>query len=76
MNCADCKYAEIGYRSSALGRAPVYCQHQNQEYIIEYCHNNRVGKMPGFICYTKRGTNELTIKTSPRWCPLKKEELK
>lgn len=70
--CIECKYAKS--EDYGAKRYNVFCRHPNQKYIIEYCMKNRVGKMPGFICFTKPFDPEPTIKTSPKWCPLKVEE--
>ncbi len=74
MKCVNCKYAKTYYPISITGtRNRVMCSHPNQKYIYEYCRSHRVASMPGFIGYTKPFENEVTIKTSPRWCPLKQE---
>lgn len=77
MKCKDCKYKEIlSYTTSYASRYTVLCTHPDWEYIHNYLRDNRINRLPGFICYTKKGTLELTTKTAPRWCPLKKEEQK
>lgn len=74
MKCINCKYAKTYYPIGINGmRNRVICEHPDQEYIYEYCRSHRVAAMPGFIGFTKPFSNELNIKTSPRWCPLKKE---
>ena len=73
MKCKDCKYMEYLKRGN---RHAVYCKHPNQDYINDYCNKHRVVAMPGFICFTKLFSFELRTKTSPKWCPLRKEEQK
>ena len=77
MKCEDCKYKKINCGTSLYARRyNVFCKHPNQDYINNYCNKHRVVSMPGFICFTKKDSVELTTKTAPRWCPLKKEEQK
>ena len=71
MKCKECKYIAI-YPSNGT-RNIVLCEHPNQEYIDTFCVQNGIGSMPGFVCYTKPFEKEVTVKTSPRWCPFKKK---
>ena len=47
------------------------------ESVSDYCKEHKIHSQPGFICLRKRVLRaysykyEPTIKTSPRWCPLK-----
>lgn len=75
MICKDCEYKRFYDGQITLARrARVLCKHPDQDYIEKYCKENRIGKMPGFICYTIIDTLELPIKSSPRWCPLKRKD--
>ena len=62
MKCKDCPYVKN------IGNS-VYCNHENQMHIIEYFIKNNMLKAPGFLGYCRKG---FPIKTSPKWCPLKK----
>jgi len=72
MKCKDCELKSFsrGYpehvKSSGISR--YYCEHP-----IAYKRAESVGSHAREICRTKRGCKELTIKTSPKWCPLRGE---
>lgn len=77
MICKNCKYKEIQGQYIRAGKSlHVFCTHPDQNYIETYCNEHHMCKMPGFICLTIKGTTELTAKTSPRWCPLKRKDKK
>jgi len=67
MKCKDCEYQSFsrGYPEhvKSSGLSSYYCKHPDHPSI-----NGAT-----LICKTKRGCEELTIKTSPKWCPLKVE---
>lgn len=73
MNCKKCDYIKIitNYNKRAT-RNHCYCNHPDKEHISDYFRKHRVCKSVGFLSFTKPYTNEPTIKTSPKWCPLKK----
>lgn len=78
MNCKECKYCKkIGYtlvvRKAGLrgGRAVYYCENPKVYQMKDehgYQINNFIGYGDGTI------KNSLKLKTSKKWCPLKKED--
>lgn len=71
MNCSQCNYKHISWGANTRGNC--YCNHPNQDYIRNYYKEHDISRAEGFICFTKPLTKELSIKTSPKWCPLKEE---
>ncbi len=62
MKCKDCIYCEFLERNGDPNR--YYCTHPvAAEMACAWA------KM---ICRTARGSAEMTIKRTPRWCPLKR----
>lgn len=61
MKCINCRYKSFEEYKDGLNRY--------------FCNNPEAIKNTGskLICKTERHSTELKIKTSPRWCPLKKE---
>lgn len=55
-------------------RASFSCEHPDHGYILDYFKKRRIQKMPGFLGYGKPFSGEVPIKTSPAWCPKKKQE--
>lgn len=72
--CFLCEFAEVMDRPGNKW-APTYCTHPNEEYIKNYREAHRQKSAERFIGWTKRYSKELTIKTRPRWCPKKVEEV-
>lgn len=63
MNCSDCKYKHF---ESGNGNP-------NRYYCIHPVAAVSVNAGARLICKTKRHSEKITIKKSPRWCPLKRE---
>lgn len=64
--CKNCSECMQGKRSG--GRIYYACTHSD---VYKYMPDNLKAN-EGFICFAETGnTDKLTIKTSPRWCPLK-----
>lgn len=59
MNCKDCNYKVFEKSNGSPNR--YYCKHPEA----------LKGVGARLICRTKRHSEEVTIKTAPRWCPLK-----
>ena len=59
MKCVDCDLKKLQERKCGGNR--YYCGHPDAP--------RQNG--PALICKTERHSTELTIKTSPRWCPLR-----
>lgn len=77
MRCAECRYMEITGRAEHTGnnshfsrpRGKCFCRHTEAgEAHHAVCPQGR--RMPGFIAFTRGGTNIPDVKTAPRWCPL------
>ena len=72
--CFLCEFAEaMGKRGNTW--APTYCNHPNEEHIKNYRKTHNVKSAERFVGWTNRYSKELTIKTRPRWCPKKVEEV-
>lgn len=66
MKCKDCTYKLFSENKSGPSR--YYCKHPKARFVRSECEPTPM------ICRTKRHSDEITIKTSPKWCPLKQEE--
>lgn len=71
IKCAECSYCE-SYREERRTRSGFVCEHPDQKYILEYFKQNRISKMPGFLGYGAKWSEEVPVKTSPKWCPRKR----
>lgn len=72
-NCKYCNYCkQIGRQNSnrdTYGRKHYWCKHSSIDLLDSKVFGNRT---PGFICFGENTyESPITIKTSPRWCPLK-----
>lgn len=67
MKCKDCDYKEFVYRNGNPGR--YYCLHPEARFARSECEPTPM------ICRTGRHDKEVAIKTSPKWCPLRRNEL-
>ena len=61
-------------RKETSTRYECLCNHANQDYIDNYFKEHDIRKYQGFLCYSKPCVKEPSIKTSPKWCPLKESE--
>nr|WP_278678750.1 hypothetical protein [Clostridium paraputrificum] len=63
IKCSDCNYKKLEIYSGGINRY--------------FCTNIEATKGVGsrVICKTERHSTEITIKTSPRWCPLKDRKI-
>lgn len=68
IKCNGCEYCHE-YRRVGNSRSEFICEHPEQGYIIDYFKEHKLSKMAGFIAFGKIG--EVSIKTSPAWCPRK-----
>ena len=73
MRCKECKYVEA-YRRGLNKRRECYCSHPDKKYIFDYFQKNRMVKSVGFLSFSEPYTTSPTIKTAPKWCPLKKKD--
>ena len=81
ITCRKCKFMKLSGRARTTGnnlhlkgaRGKCVCDHPKAEEIF-YKICPRSPRMAGFIGYTAPGEREPTIKTSPKWCPLRHEK--
>ena len=66
QNCKDCEHKTYGSIKGSSGR--YYCKHPEARFVRSECEPTPM------ICRTGRHSDEITIKTSPKWCPLRKKE--
>lgn len=66
MKCKDCEYKSFLERKCGPNR--YYCKHPEARFARSECEPTPL------ICKTERHSEELTIKTSPRWCPLRRKK--
>lgn len=68
MTCKECPHKKILTKYGNT-TSSVYCEHPDQEYIVQYFDTHRISKMPGFIGFIN-SKREFPIKKYPKWCPL------
>lgn len=66
MKCKDCSYKEFAKVNGGANR--WYCTHEAARFVKSECEPTPM------ICRTKRHSEELTIKTAPKWCPINKRQ--
>lgn len=64
MKCSECNQCHFGEDKGGVNR--YYCKHPKAAASV-----NASARL---IAKTKRHKKELTVKTAPRWCPLKEVE--
>ena len=64
IRCNECKYAKHYTYNGSPGR--YYCENPDAAYARNECEPKPM------ICRTGRHNYDFTIKTSPKWCPLRK----
>lgn len=64
MKCRDCNHTKFMKGNGNPNR--YYCTHPEA--------GKEVGSSARMICRTERHSEEMTTKTSPRWCPLRGEK--
>jgi len=73
IRCSECEhYKEFTKLGNA--RSECYCNHPDGNYIHKYFREHHLQKMPGFLGFGKRWPHEAPLKTSPAWCPRKRQE--
>lgn len=72
IRCANCSYCNE-FRKSGNSRSEFRCIHPEQNYIMDYFLKHRMSKSPGFLNFGKAFSHTVPVKTSPAWCPLKKQ---
>ena len=69
-NCEHCSNKGGGINAT---RSSFYCEHPDQKYIREFYEKHKIYRAHGFIDFSKPYEKEPAIKTSPKWCPKKKQ---
>lgn len=64
MKCSECNHCE--FAEDKAGAHRYYCKHEKAAASV-----NATARL---IARTKRHDKELTVKTAPRWCPMKEAE--
>ena len=72
FKCSECEHCENHGRAGNT-RGSFYCGHPDYEYIVEFYKKHRINRAFGFIAFGNPFENFPAIKTSPKWCPKKKE---
>ena len=72
IKCSECKYctAHTNYRNK---RYKYMCEHPDKKYIVEYFAKHRIQKLVAFLGFSNDPVMP-SIKTSPAWCPYKRED--
>lgn len=70
MNCKNCKHMKA-YRKFGNATQIAFCEHPDKEYIRTYFKEHRIRKYEGYLGFIN-SKGVFPIKTSPKWCPLKK----
>lgn len=71
MICKDCEHCKCRAPSAYGYKSAFYCNHPDQQYIEDFYKKNRVRNEFRFISMGICSVPD--IKSSPRWCPLKKK---
>lgn len=72
MNCKNCNFVSA-YNSAKDDKTYFYCINPNQSYIYDYFKEHKLKKTVGLIETSKPNITNLTIKSSPKWCPFNKK---
>ena len=72
--CKNCEYCKNTGSGRNATRGSFFCEHPDKNYISEYFKTHRIYRMFAFIDFSKPYRDEPEIKTSPRWCPKKKQD--
>ncbi len=71
IKCSECEHCNE-LRTVGNTRSGFSCGHPDQKYIYDYFAEHKIAKMAGFLGFGKRWAHEVPVKTSPAWCPKKK----
>ncbi len=71
IKCSECDYCKL-YHSRYGNRQSCFCDHPDQEYIMQYFSDCDFWPLPGFIGYTGQNDSVVPCEYTPRWCPRKK----
>ena len=70
--CQCCEYLNVYNAGYGAQRKQCYCEHPNAEFV--YKKYDLKGDL-AFICFSKKMSATPAIKTSPRWCPLRSQNM-
>ena len=78
IRCETCNLMLISGRAERTAknvhlsgpRGKCFCQHQDAEAAASLVCSGS-SRIPGFIAFTKGGSNRPNVKTAPTWCPRK-----
>lgn len=76
IRCSTCPMMKIPNRARRTAnswhmkrpRGNCYCEHPDMKDAFDLICP-RSSRMPGFIAFTRKDSDEADIKTAPRWCP-------
>ena len=74
IRCSECGYCRE-FRPVRNTRSEFTCEHPDGDHIHQYFLKHKMQRMERFIAYGERGSHEVPLKTSPRWCPRKAEQI-
>lgn len=69
--CSECEHCKE-FRKSGNTRSGFHCEHPDKKYIWDYYKEHNINRMVGFIGFGAKYSNDVPLKTSPAWCPLKR----
>lgn len=72
IKCSLCEHCK-GNKRNMNTRMEYWCKRADTEHISNYYKEHKITKAIGFIGFGKPYSRELPIKSSPAWCPRKKE---
>ena len=72
IRCSLCEHCK-GNRRNLNTRIEYLFEHADEEHIRNYYTEHGITKAIGFIGFGKPYGREVPIKSSPAWCPRKKE---
>lgn len=73
IKCSECEHCK-SFRPYGNSRANFECKHPDKEYISKYFKRKKITKMEGFLGFGVAWSDEVPLKTSPAWCPRKRQE--
>lgn len=74
IRCAECEQCEE-YRRGGNSRSEFTCMHPDYDYIFDYFREHSIRKMVRFLGFGKPLTNNVPLKTSPAWCPKRRNKI-
>jgi len=69
-DCKTCRYRYAQPRGWFTTKVDYFCTHPNTEQIKKYWKDHKIKKIEGHLYYGF----DFDRKTTPKWCPKRKEE--